>query len=128
MEYALFFILNVVISTITLVVSMFIFSYFFSSGFGEAKQAILKGAGLIIVVNLLSFIPVLCLNLLIILTVWVVGLMVLFDLQWWEAICLALINWGVNVVTAIVLAGIILTAARTAEEISLLTVVLGFLA
>jgi hypothetical protein len=82
------------ISTAILIASMFISSYITGGiDFGDARTTIPKAMMLILVANLIGMVPF---GQFVALPVWVLGLMWLFDLDFWETRLLVAVNWALN--------------------------------
>jgi hypothetical protein len=90
--YAVVFGVMLVVSTVILVISMFISSAIVGGmEFGEAHIVIPKAMGLLFVVNLIYLIP--CMGPFLALPVWLIGCMLVFRLELWEARVLVAVNW-----------------------------------
>jgi hypothetical protein len=63
--------------------------------FGQVHTVLLKGAGLLLVVNGLELLPY---GIWLTLPVWWFGLMLLFGIDFWEARTLVVINWVLNLI------------------------------
>jgi len=102
MELALLFIILFPISALILAVSMSLTSKAMGGvEFGPVHIVLLKGAGLILLVNLIALIP--NVGIWLTLPVWWFGLMILFGIDFWEARTLVVINWILNVIMKFVL-------------------------
>jgi hypothetical protein len=95
------------ISLVILIVSM-ILSSMIAGGidFGELHTAILKAISLLLAVNVVSLIPFF--GIILAFPIWLLGLMYLFGLDFWEARFLIFINWFFNFLAKILLVGILL--------------------
>lgn len=94
-EYLLIYCINVPISLVVLIISMFLSSALGGGiNFGDAKTAIIGSIFLIAIVNVVNLIPVVGRYLTLI--VWLVGFMTIFGLDPWEARFLLFINWLLN--------------------------------
>src|SRR5262249_23604207 len=101
--------ITVPISTAFLVASMFIASSILGGlDFGEPKIAIPKAAMLIVLVNLCGLIPVA--RFFLPALVWIFGLMLLFDLDMFEALFLGFVNWVLNFLVSLLLLTVLLQA------------------
>jgi hypothetical protein len=110
MELLLAFVVLFVISTIILIVSMIITSNLMGGvEFGAVHHVILKGAGLLVLINLLALIPYV--GIWLTLPVWWGGLMVLFHIDFWEARTLVFVNWGLNLLVKLFLLGLLVRPA-----------------
>jgi hypothetical protein len=88
------FAISLAISTGILIVSMLITSWWFEGvDFGPVKQVLVKSAGLLVTVTLISLIPY---GGLVNIVVWYVGLIVLFRIGWLEALVLTVVNGFLN--------------------------------
>ncbi len=94
-------VLMFLLSTLTLLFSMIVAGRLVSGiDFGPLSLILVKGAGLLLVVNLLHLLTV---GLLIAAPVWYFGLMFLFDLDRRQTATLTKINWGMMVVWKLLL-------------------------
>jgi|SRR5579875_1735396 phage FluMu protein Com len=92
--YSVILAVMIPISTVILILSMFISSWLGGGiEFGEAHVVIPKAAVLLLVVNLIGLLP---LGGFLAAPVWLFGLMLLFRLELWEARLLVFVNWGLN--------------------------------
>lgn len=99
------------VSVVILVISMFIASALLGGiDFGQAHVAIPKTAALLFVINLFAMIPYI--GPLLALGMWIVGLMVLFGLDFAETRVLVIINWGLNSMFKIFVLAAILSSMR----------------
>src|SRR5262245_16933522 len=99
----LLFTLSLAASVVILVVSMLLTSSFMGGvEFGETHTAVAKGAALLLVVNAVALIPTV--GIWLTLPIWWGGLMLLFNIDFWEARTLVVINWALNLVVHFVLA------------------------
>jgi hypothetical protein len=107
--YGIGFLIMLPVSVVILIVSMFISSAVAGGiEFGEVHVVVPKALALLVVVNLVSIIPYAGFWLSI--PIWIVGLMMLFQLDIWEARVLFLINWGLGTVVRIFLMMALLSA------------------
>lgn len=110
-------VIMVPISTVILIISMFISSYLAGGiDFGEVHTAIPKAIALLIVVNTVSLIPFV--GRFICIPIWIFGLMALFDLDFWESRFLVFINWVLNTLVQVFLLALILTAIQHRGEVA----------
>ncbi len=98
------------ISTVFLVISMFVTSAMGGgTDFGAAHVAIVKAICLLLVVNFVQLLPLGWFSSLVVYPVWLLGLTVLFHLDWWEKFFISFVNWFLNtiatylMITAVVL-------------------------
>lgn len=93
--YSIVLAIMIPISTIILILSMFVSSWLGGGiDFGEAHIVIPKAFGLLFVVNLIGLaVPF---GGWASLPIWVVGLMFLFNLDMWETRTLVVVNWALN--------------------------------
>lgn len=93
--YLMVFLILLPVSTVILVVSMFLAS-FVAGGidFGDARITIPKAMALLFVVNLIGLIP--WCGFFLATAVWWIALMSLFKLEFWETFILVVINSGLN--------------------------------
>ncbi|OAI40048.1 hypothetical protein AYO40_05235 [Planctomycetaceae bacterium SCGC AG-212-D15] len=102
------------ISTGILILSMIISSHLAGGiEFGEIHIVIPKAMGLLLIVNIVSLVP---LGGFVALIIWVIGLMVLFHLDFWECRFLIFINWVLNFVAKLAVVGILLAVVFHAAE------------
>jgi hypothetical protein len=96
MDIALLFGIMLPLSALILAVSMSLTSSFMGGvEFGPAHIVLLKGAGLILLVDAIAMLPQA--GIWLTLPVWWFGLMILFRIDFWEARTLVVINWVLNV-------------------------------
>ncbi len=96
------------ISTVILVLSMFISSWLGGGiEFGEAHIVIPKAAGLLFLVNLIGLLPW---GSLLAAPIWLFGLMFLFGLDLWETRLLWTVNWGLNYLARLAMFSAMMTA------------------
>lgn len=94
--YAVIVAVMLPISTVILIISMFISSWLGGGiEFGEARIVIPKAVGLLLVVNSICLLPF---GRFLAAPIWWFGLMFLFGLDWWETRILTGVNWGLNFV------------------------------
>ncbi len=92
--YSVIFAIMIPLSTVILILSMFISSWMGGGiDFGEAHVVIPKAAGLLLIVNLIGLLPF---GGFLAFPIWLVGLMYLFSLDLWETRILMAVNWGLN--------------------------------
>jgi len=92
--YAAILLVRLPISTVIFFVAMVLSNLIAEAvDIGEIHVAIIKAFGLLLVVNLVSLLPF---GNWAALVVWLVGLMVVFRLDFWEARILIVFNWGLN--------------------------------
>jgi hypothetical protein len=97
------------ISTVILILSMIISSALGGGiEFGEVHVVIPKAIGLLIVVTLVSLIPFV--GWILTFPIWVIGLMVLFRLDVWEARFVFIINWLLNTIAKWVVFVVVIAA------------------
>jgi hypothetical protein len=94
-------------STVILIISMIISSHL-SGGidFGEVHVVIPKALALLFVTTLISMIPYA--GLVLTFPVWLLGLMYLFRLDFWEGFFLVSINWLLNLIAKVFLVAIVI--------------------
>jgi hypothetical protein len=92
--YALYLLIVLPISAVVFIVAMFLSSITLGAvEVGELHVAFVKGFLLLFVVNLVNLMPG---GIYLSLFIWVVGLMTLFRLDFWEARMLVVFNWVLN--------------------------------
>ena len=92
--YAVSLGIMVPISTVILVISMFVASSLGGGiDFGAAHTAIIKAICLLVAVNVVGMLPF---GIVLVFPIWLLGLMYLFGLDLWEARFLIFINWFLN--------------------------------
>jgi hypothetical protein len=101
------------ISCVILILSMVISSSI-SGGidFGPAHWAILKAGGMLIFINLCYMIPIPYVGSALALPIWIMGLMFLFGLDFWECRLIILINWCLDTIVAIFLLSLLAALVR----------------
>lgn len=110
--YGLALLIMLPISTVILILSMFLSSALAGGiEFGEVHIVVPKALVLLLVINLISLLP---LGGYIALPFWLFGLMFLFKLDLWETRFLFGINWALNLVVRIFLVAAILSGAQHA--------------
>jgi hypothetical protein len=106
MNLALLFVILLPISAIILAVSMSLTSKAMGGvEFGPVHVVLLKGAVLILLVDLIALIP--NVGIWLTLPVWWFGLMILFRIDFWEARTLVVINWVLNLIVRLLLANLL---------------------
>jgi hypothetical protein len=106
------------ISLVILIASMFISSALGGGiNFGLAHLAVAKAALLLLIVTLVSLIPFA--GLLLTFPIWLFGLMIMFDLDIWEARFVIFINWMLNTIVKWCLLGLLLTAIMHGPDLPL---------
>jgi hypothetical protein len=92
--YAIVLLVTLPISTVIFFIAMILSNAIAEAvDIGEIHVAIIKAFGLLLVVNAISLFPY---GNWAALLVWLVGLMVVFHLDFWEARILIVFNWGLN--------------------------------
>lgn len=105
--YAVGLAIMVPISTVILIISMFVASALGGGiDFGPAGPAIIKTICLLVAVNLVGMVPF---GSILVFPIWLLGLMYLFDLDLWECRFLIFINWFLNWIAKIFLFALILS-------------------
>lgn len=106
--YSVILAVMVPISTVILIVSMFISSWLGGGiEFGEARIVIPKAIGLLLVVNMIGLLPF---GRFLAAPIWLFGLMFLFGLELWETRILVVVNWGLNFLAQMAVFAVIMTA------------------
>jgi hypothetical protein len=105
--FGVFFLIMLPISAVILIVSM-VASSAIAGGieFGEVHVVVPKAIALLVVVNLVSVLPF---GFFLALPIWIVGLMALFKLDFWEARILFAVNWVLNTVVRLFLLAAVLS-------------------
>lgn len=99
-------------------VVIFIASIFISNALGigidlgAAHTAIIKAAVLLLTVNIVDRVPLPYSSLWLTLPTWIIGLMLLFQMDMWEARFIVVINWCIMFVIKLFLLGIFIAAIR----------------
>ncbi len=92
--YSVILAVMVPISTVILIISMFISSWLGGGiDFGDARVVIPKAVGLLLLVNMIGMLPM---GSYIAAPFWLFGLMFLFGLDLWETRILMVVNWALN--------------------------------
>jgi hypothetical protein len=109
LAYVLMIVILLPISTVILIISMFISSAVAGGiDFGDARVAIPKAAALLLIVNSIGLFCGFAGSILTF-PVWLFGLMSLFRLDLWEARVLVAINWGLNFLARMAVTSVILS-------------------
>lgn len=92
--YSVILAVMVPLSTVILIISMFISSWLGGGiDFGDARVVIPKAVGLLLLVNMIGLLPM---GSYLALPFWLFGLMFLFNLDLWETRILMVVNWALN--------------------------------
>ena len=104
--YSVIMAVMIPVSTVILIISMFVSSWLGGGiEFGEAHIVIPKAVGLLLVVNTIALLPF---GRIIAGPIWLIGLMVLFRLELWEARILVVTNWGLNFLAQMAVVGVVM--------------------
>jgi len=118
--YAISLLIKLPISTVIFFGAMILSNFIAEAcDIGEIHIAIFKAFGLLLVVNIVSLLRNPSLNSLggwITFPIWLIGVMVLFRLDFWEARILILFNWGLNFLIGIFLMSAIADWNRRAAD------------
>jgi hypothetical protein len=111
--FGIVFFVMMIISTVILVLSMFISSAIVGGmEFGEAQIVIPKAFALLCVVNLIGLMP--CVGWIIALPIWLIGCMLVFRLELWEARVLVAVNWILNALVKMFVFAVVVSALQHA--------------
>jgi hypothetical protein len=117
MPYFIVLLILLPISMGILVLSMFITSAIGGGiDFGDARIAIPKAAVLLLVINIVSLSPLRLAGSLFTLPIWIIGLMGLFRLDWFETRIVLAVNWILNSIVRFVVIGALVSAAAHMKE------------
>jgi hypothetical protein len=117
--YSVIIAVMVPISTVILIISMYISSALGGGiDFGEARTTIPKAAGLLLVVNSISLLPF---GRILALPIWWGGLMALFRLDWWETRMLVFVNWCLNFLAQMAVFAVLMGVMHGVSHLSSIT-------